>query len=127
MRNEHPHRRSWWITALLLSLALALPSLSSCNKEEPMWVGYYLSVSNTYDEYVTLITRTMRDSIRAAYPTPTMAGNDEAVIRACSNAHHILKVHHPEYFSGVIDAHLYRGRMVDGVVKNSTPIASWKL
>ena len=119
---------------LLLSFALTSAALSSCNGEEPLCVGYFITVGSRdphepnipSDEKIFLVTRIMNDSIRTVYPKPSKDGNDKAVLRACANVYNYYRKEHPEYFvGGYTVARLHRGWMRDGVVKSSSVIAMW--
>lgn len=114
---------------LLLSLALMTVALSSCHDEEPMCIGYYISISSQEgcDEKTIEIIQAMQKSIRSAYPKPDTNGNDKAVIRACSDAYRFYKVEHPSYFDGGTTARLYRGWMQGTVFKSGSVIATWTL
>lgn len=119
---------------LLLSLVLTAAALSSCNGEEPLCVGYYLTVSSRIpqesfvakDEKVYVITRIMQDSIRTVYPKPNTTGDDSAVLNACSNVYRKYRSEHPEYFvGGYTVVRLHRGWMSGTVIKSSSVIAMW--
>lgn len=122
-----------------LCLSILLPNLAfiamtSCNKEAPLQVGYFITVGGKTpqdsfipkDEKVYLITRIMNDSIRAVYPKPNQTGNDQAVLRICNNVYRYYRTEHPEYFAGGYTvARLYRGWMQDGVIKSCSMICMW--
>ncbi|MBQ6166754.1 MAG: hypothetical protein IJK41_04895 [Muribaculaceae bacterium] len=129
MRTNFRHRPHWQLPTLLLSLALITVAATSCNKEEPLHVGYFITLDGygMRNDKTVVILRAMQDSIHAAYPKPDMTGNDKAVIRACSNAHSYYRVNYPEFFEGFTSARLHRGWMSGTVFKSNTVIAMWNL
>lgn len=114
---------------LLLSLVFIAVALSSCHDDEPAYIGYFISVSSRdfSNEKTVEVIRAMQDSIQAAYPKPNANGNDNAVIRACSNAYRYYRDEHPEYFDGGRTAYLYRGPVKGTVFLTSSVIATWRL
>lgn len=119
---------------LLMSVVLTAVSLTSCNEEEPLCVGYYLTVGSRNpqesfvpkDEKVYVITRIMQQSIREAYPKPNTTGDDRAVLNVCNNVYRKYRTEHPEYFAGGYTVvRLHRGWMSGTVIKSSSVIAMW--
>lgn len=132
MKSDFHHKRRW-LPSMLLALALIAVPLSSCEDEEPLCVGYYITVgtksaTDTYiphDEKVYLITHVMQESIRTVYPKPNKTGDDKAVLVACTKVYTKYRAEHPEFFNGYTVARLHRGWMSGTVIKSSSVIAMW--
>ena len=134
MKTDDQHKCLGMSSLLLLSLVFTAVALTSCDGEEPLCVGYFITVGSRdphepnvpNDEKIFFITRVMNDSIRAVYPKPNQVGDDKAVLNACANVYRYYRTEHPEYFAGGYTvARLHRGWMRDGVIKSSSVIAMW--
>ena len=119
--------------AILLTILSIAMTATSCDKDEPMKVGYYFTVNNREyqkemaprDDKAYIVIHAMNDAIKKVYPKPSVNGNDDAVIRVCNDVYQQYRQDHPDYFSNFYIAKMYRGWMTDGVIKSSTVLATW--
>ena len=113
--------------------------LGSCtNDDEPeVVINYYLSIQtrtriyrrgglppDPKEDMIGKLTTKMRARIRETYPNPDLEGNDAAVIVACDEIYRqYLETGLRERVECV--ATLYRARMSNSIVKQSTPIKNY--
>ena len=117
--------------ALLVGFVM-LSLMSSCEDDNPEpKIDYYFTIASKPPDYYPVtkgdmayvITRIMRDSIKAVYPKPTLEGNDFEVISVCDRVYQKFREDHPDaykYFYCV--ATLHRARMNDMIIRTDSKI-----
>ncbi len=119
----------------LLVLAVLLPLLWSCADEPQLVTIYYTTVKTRVgsdvdyipkSELVWRATDMICGAIKAAYPNPTLQGDDLKVVTACNEAYRDFLELYPDALRyGYCVIKLYKARTVDGVIKESEFIAAF--
>lgn len=133
------------ITRILLLALLCFGTSvvpTSCGSDEPdLLVGYYLTIDSqvrlsiyeqdeeqgtSADPDADVLSNTivkMRTALKEAYPEPTLKGDDAAVIVALDNIYKKYKRMYSHLERGTVcTVKLYRAKLDDGIVVNSTSI-----
>lgn len=112
MREKYHLLCSWKSLMLMVALTVMSLSFTACGDDEPdgATIDYYLEIEEEFlvngledhtDRYYSPITL-MKEAIREVYPTPTVNGDDTAVIRACDE----LYLRYLEMYTNRTEEHL---------------------
>lgn len=119
---------------VLVSVVIVVLSslLSSCEDDTPdPKIDYYFTIASkppdyypvSRDDMVYVITRIMKDSIKAVYSKRTLDGNDKEVVQVCDRIYYRYRDEHPEaykYFFCI--ATLHRACMTGTVIRKDVKI-----
>lgn len=132
-----------WLLKVLAALILSLAANSCGNDEPELPVGYYLSIhsqvmldlsdndenqgtaANMTSNVISVTIKRMKKALREAYPTPTLTGNDAAVLTACDSVYRSYRSTYEPSKVTVCSVVLYKTRLDDEVSKSSTPLKTY--
>lgn len=131
--------RTLRVFLLSLMCTVAVSVFTSCenNNEPDMWIAYYVSVEsrvpmsvgpNAQSDQMNTVKSLMKDAILDAYPVQDMVGNDAAVMKACDESYNNYRIFYPasEQRSECV-LKIYRTRMENDIVRQSTPLKTYIL